>query len=322
MGDISQQLLTLGRRGHYTQKPMDLNKLVRDALSSLAPRVPDDVTVEEDLSEGELPIVGGAAQLLRALTNMLRNAIEAMPDGGTLRIATMTVHISEPSGETGEVGPGEYAEITIADEGVGIAPEIREKIFEPFFSTKQVERERGHGLGLSVVHGVIEDHKGHIHLTSSPGKGTTFAIYVPICHDPIVENTPASTLHGTETLLIVDDDQLQIDVYTRILSSLGYRVSGVRSGEAAVDYAKDHQVDLLVLDVIMEGGIDGTETYRRIKAIKPDQRAVFVSGYVEASLVTAARKLGAGPMLRKPVRKDILAHAIRNELECRAPRKK
>jgi PAS domain S-box-containing protein len=322
MGEISQQLLTLGRRGHYAQKPMDLNKLVRDALSSLAPRIPADVKVEEHLSEGVLPVMGGAAQLLRAMTNMLRNAVEAMLEGGTLRVSTATVMLSESAGDDDGIRPGEYAEITISDEGVGMPPEIREKIFEPFFSTKQIERERGHGLGLSVVHGVVEDHKGHIRLTSSPGKGTTFAVYLPLCHDAKLEETPASTIHGTETLLVVDDDQLQIDVYTRILSSLGYHVSGVRSGEEAVAYVKEHEVDLLVMDVVMEGGIDGTEAYRRIKELNPDQRAIFVSGYVEASLVAAARRLGAGPMLKKPLSKEILARAIRNELDRRVSRKK
>jgi len=277
--------------------------------------LPDEIKIHAHLDENPLPIVGGAAQLLRVFSNVLINSMEAMPEGGVLTVISERTSTHPPHPKAGKEGEAEYVRITIRDEGIGIPDELQPRVFEPFFTTKQVKRQRGHGLGLSVVHGVVEDHKGFVSLSSRQGEGTSFCLHFPLCREPIEDEAPAATVHGTEHVLVVDDDVLQTDVFTRILTSLGYRVDGVNSGEDAVQYLRDHTADLILLDVVMENGIDGVETFRRIKTFRPAQKVIFVSGYAEAAMVAVARRLGAGPVMRKPVTTELLANTIRNELD-------
>src|SRR5262249_7046760 len=159
----------------------------------------------------------------------------------------------------------------------GIAPEIRDRIFDAFFTTKQAGRRRGSGLGLSVVQSIVEDHHGYLDVQSEVGVGTTFSLYLPISRATIAVAVRDGVAGGHERILIVDDDQGQREVARELLGTLGYRVDVVGSGEEALTYLHDNRADLLVLDMVMPPGIDGAETYRRVLELRPTQRAIIVS---------------------------------------------
>jgi CheY-like chemotaxis protein len=173
----------------------------------------------------------------------------------------------------------------------------------------------GSGLGLSVVHGVVHDHKGKINLHTDLGAGTEFVLYFPVTRDEIIQPADDRVVYGgTETVLVVDDLGEQRALVVRLLSSLGYRVDAVDSGQAAIEYLRTRSVDILVLDMIMENGFDGLDTYRQIIELHPGQKAVIASGFSETGRVKEAQRLGAGPFVKKPYTLASIGRAIRQEL--------
>ncbi len=316
IAEINQQLLSLGRRGHYSVQPINLNDLLDKVL--LSHRLPKNsrVVIERRFARDISAITGGPAQLTRAFSNLFNNAFEALQGEGKLVIATQNIYIDEPPKGAAAVEPGEYVKLTISDTGSGIPAELIDKIFDPFFTTKTMDKMRGSGLGLSVVHGVIEDHHGCITVDSEVGKGATFTLYFPATPDE--ELKPAKKVvdlrGGNETILIVDDDAVQRKVTGHLLERLGYKISAVASGEEAVDFVQGQAPDLVVLDMIMEG-IDGAETYRRLLEKRPGQKAIILSGYAMSRLVKQALSLGAGAFVPKPISLPELAQAVRSELD-------
>ncbi|MFQ5707769.1 MAG: PAS domain S-box protein [bacterium] len=313
ISEINQQLLALGRRGHYTVEPIDLNALVHQVVSSQA--FFRDIRIEEELANELYLVQGGAAQLTRALTNLIINAKEAMRGKGILTIRTRNTYLEKPLKGYQTVEPGKYVRLDISDTGIGIHPHIANKIFDPFFTSKKMDRMRGSGLGLSVVHGIMEDHNVYITVDSTLGQGTTFSLFFPA--NKVAEKEVLKKLEkskgGNEKILVVDDDPVQRRVASVILRRLGYHVDGVESGELAVKHVKDHPQDLLILDMVMDG-IDGTETYRRILEFRPDQKAIILTGYAMSNRVQDALRLGAGAFVPKPVKPNSLASAVRTEL--------
>lgn len=316
IAEINQQLLSLGRRGHYNMQPVNLNEVLRKVISSQPP--PEQITIETELANNLSLIMAGEAQLSRAITNLLVNAYEAIDEQGEITIKTENVSLNKPLHGFQTIEPGEYVKIEISDTGGGIAPELLDKIFDPFFTTKTMDRMRGSGLGLSVVHGIVEDHKGCITVNSKVGEGTAFALYFPTCQDgkfQVDSHDRFKELEGgSESILVVDDDPVQRKVTGHLLERLGYEVSQVKSGEEAIEFVQRKPQDLLILDMVMDG-IDGTETYRRILEFNPNQKAIILSGYAMSRRVEKALKLGAGRFLPKPVTLQILAPAVRKELD-------
>jgi CheY-like chemotaxis protein len=206
----------------------------------------------------------------------------------------------------------------VSDTGEGIPAADLKRIFEPFY-TKKVMGRSGTGLGLSVVWGAVKDHQAYIDVQSEEGKGSTFTLYFPITPEERVKEQasvlPESYQGGGESILVVDDVKEQRELATAMLSGLGYRVSAVSSGEEAVTYLKTNRVDLLVLDMIMDSGMDGLETYQRALEINPNHRAIIVSGFSETDRVKMAQDLGAGPYVRKPYILEKIGLAIRRELD-------
>jgi len=327
IADINQDLLALSRRGNVKQTVLNVNAMVEEVVESCRRSIaPEEVRID-CYPKADLPNVKfGAPQLMRVLQNLCQNAIDAMGESGHLSVDTENVYLDKPFGNYVRVNPGEYIRVTVQDDGPGIPEDIKDKIFDPFFTTKTGRKKRGSGLGLSVVYGIVTDHNGYIDMESEIGKGTTFSLYFPVCRAEIESEDQDEVSGGSEKILVIDDDPIQIEVFTRILSGLGYEVSGVQSGEAAVQLftnaaardagKKDRALpDLLILDMIMGNGIDGAETYEKIAELRPGQKALIISGYKESDRVAAAQALGAGPYLRKPITLESLAKAVRRILE-------
>jgi len=314
MADINQQLLTLGRRGHYNLEPLNLNKIVNQVLNQILP-IPETLIIETSLSEDLMNINGGVSQIFRVIANLTSNAIDAMQGIGRLTIKTENWYTDKMSGKYGQVPKGEYVKLTLIDTGCGIQEENLHKVFEPFFSTKKAGKKRGSGLGLSVVHAVIKDHDGFIDLESVIGQGTSAYLYFPITRDAIVVDEIESITGGSETVLVVDDDSVQREVTLKLLQKLGYKADTVECGEAAIEYLKKQPCDLLVLDMIIPDGIDGTETYKKTLEINPEQKAIIISGYSESERVVEARRLGVGAFLKKPLTLETIGRAVRKELD-------
>jgi CheY-like chemotaxis protein len=311
--EINQQLLTLGRRGHFNVETFDPNELIEAAIRTLD--IQEGILIDRQLASDLKPVSGGPAQILRVLTNLIANAIDAMGGFGTLRLETVNVHLVGALHRCSHVVEGEYVCIRVSDSGPGIPLEIQDKIFEPFFSTKKTDKKRGSGLGLSVVHAVLEDHKGYLDLESAMGQGTTFSLYIPVDHDAKALSVSADgILNGNgASVLVVDDDSIQREVVTAMLENLGYAPLALASGEQAVAHMCRNECDLVILDMVMDG-IDGTETLRQIKILRPEQRALILSGFARSDRVEEAIRLGASAFVAKPVQTNVLAKAVQDAL--------
>jgi len=319
IAEINQELLTLSRRGHYNVEPLDLNKLVGSAARALESR--PTATVETRLCDGQLMIRGGGAQLMRVLTNLMNNAVEAMDDIGTLTVTTSHIYLDQPAGGGHtSVARGEYARVDITDSGCGIPADALQQIFEPFFTTKKSDRQRGTGLGLSVVHSVVEDHEGYVDVESVLGKGSTFSLYFPSYHGEVtVTETTHAIEQGTgEAVLVVDDDPLQRRIVLMALERVGYHATALESGEAAVRFLADHPQDAVIIDMVMEG-IDGAETLRRIREMYPDQKAMLLTGYATSERAQVALALGNCEVLTKPIQVSTLTGAIHRAIKTHTP---
>jgi CheY-like chemotaxis protein len=207
--------------------------------------------------------------------------------------------------------------LSVKDEGVGIAPADLTRIFEPFYSKKVMDRG-GSGLGMTVVWNTVKDHGGFLDVQSREGEGTRFDIYFPATREDKTKTGQRVVLQdyvGTESILVVDDVPEQLNIAVRMLTKLGYRVATASGGEKAVAYMQTHTVDLLVLDMVMPPGIDGLETFQRIRELHPDQKAIIASGYAESDRVRAMQEMGAGAHIRKPYTLEKIGLAVRRELD-------
>jgi signal transduction histidine kinase/ActR/RegA family two-component response regulator len=323
--DLVADLLTMARRNVTTMQVLNVN----DAVSSLVASAEFDalkarhreVRVETNLAPDLLNIQGSPVHLSRAILNLILNSMEAIEKGGRVTVSTANLYVDRPSGKYERVPEGEYATLTVEDSGAGIAPEDLDRIFEPFY-TKKGMGHSGTGLGMAIVWGTVKDHNGFIDVRSVQGRGTTVTLFLPATRAQLQANEASSKvedcLGNGESILIVDDIQMQRALCTSILTKLGYNAASVSSGEEAVEYIKHNVVDLLVLDMIMDSGIDGLETYERIVKIKPGQRAIITSGFSETERVRRAGALGAGSYVRKPYTFETIAVAVRNELRRRS----
>jgi PAS domain S-box-containing protein len=320
--DIVQDLLTLARRGVVVEEVMNLNEIIsehlknpeHDKLKSFHPMVEVETRLASDLFN----ISGSPVHLSKTVMNLVSNAAEAMPDGGKILVSTENRYFDRSISGYDSIEEGDYVTLTVSDTGVGISPEENERIFEPFY-TKKVMGRSGTGLGMAVVWGTVKDHKGYIDVQSTEGKGTTFTLYFPAtrrARDKEKTILPIENYMGKgESILVVDDVKQQREIVFNLLTTLGYLVDTVSSGEKAVDYMKNKTADLLILDMIMDPGIDGLDTYKKIIEIHPGQKAIIASGFSETYRVREAQKLGAGQYIKKPYTLGKIGIAVRAELD-------
>lgn len=319
---VVQDLLTLVRKEILNPEVTNLNRIVSDFLNSPEYRKMHSdypgTTIVTSLSPELLCLRGSPVHLSKIVMNLILNSMEAMTKGGELTITTANVTIDKPTGQYEIIPEGRYVSVEISDTGDGISKNDLDRIFEPFY-TKKVMGRSGTGLGLAIVWGTLKDHGGYVDVRSQEGEGTTFTLYFPVTdQEMLCESAPPKTHQTTangESILIVDDERLQRDLCTSYLNKLGYAVQAVSSGEAAIEYLQNNAADLLILDMIMPGGMDGFETYKRSIAMHPGQKAIIVSGFTESEHVKKAQALGAGAYVKKPYTLEKLGMAVKQELQ-------
>jgi nitrogen-specific signal transduction histidine kinase/CheY-like chemotaxis protein len=319
---IVQDMLTMARRGVTVNKVINLNIVVKELLAEpelsamLAPH--PNVEMKTILAPELLNIEGSPVHMAKTILNLIANAAEATRNHGVICLSTKNVHLDRPVKGYDSFMEGDYAVISVSDTGDGIPAENLPHIFEPFY-TKKVMGRSGTGLGLAVVWGTVKDHRGYIDVASKPGQGTVFSLYFPVIREELTAGHEAADrsayIGKGEMILIVDDIPEQRALASRLLGKLNYMAYCVGSGEEAVEFMKKSKADLVVLDMIMDPGIDGFETYQRILEVHPGQKAIIVSGFAETNRVTEAQKLGAGAYVKKPYIMETLGMAVRQELD-------
>ena len=322
---IVEDLLTLARRGVSTREVVNLNTVVAQYTASPEYRrmlsFHPDVEVTTRLDPDLLNLSGSPVHLAKTLMNLVSNAAEAMPSGGRITIATQNRFVDAHQRGYEEMPPGDYCVLSVGDTGVGISSEERNKIFEPFYTKKKMGRS-GTGLGMAVVWGTMQDHAGFIRIQSEIGQGTVMRLFFPATREPLAatQDPPVALdrFRGRgETVLVVDDVAEQRTVARRMLETMGYRVAVAASGEEALAFLETSSCDLVLLDMIMEPGIDGLETYRRMVDRRPGQKAIITTGFSETDRVRKAQALGAGRYLQKPYTLAKLGQSVRTELDRR-----
>ena len=316
---VVADMLTISRNAASNKQIASINRLLKEYLCSpehaeLLKRYPG-VQVESDLMADLLNVTCSEVHIKKMIMNLMANAVEATKEG-QVRVTVENCYIDRPFGQYQNVAVGEYVLLKICDSGPGISAEDIEHIFEPFFTRKKMGHS-GTGLGLAVVWNAVQDHAGYIEIDQLE-QGTCFNVYLPITRAEIgdeEEQAKVKDLHGAgEHILVIDDEEQIRDLATQMLTILGYRVSAVASGEAAIVFLRQEKADLLLLDMIMEPGISGYETYLQALKLNPEQKALISSGFSESRDVQRAQAAGAGSYLKKPYTLQQLGLAAKHEL--------
>ena len=324
-----KDLLTLGRQGHSTKEPLDLNQVIsRHFAHETQNSSQFNARVTFALCDKSLHIVGSETHIGRAITNLIRNATDAIDEDGEVRVETKAVTLLEPLPGYETIESGRYAVVTVSDTGQGISPSDIGRLFEPFYSSKRLSDHSGSGLGLAIVHGVVKDHGGFINVESTVGNGTTFTVYLP--RGEAIEATRTVTSappRGQARILVVDDEPLQLRACRRVLSHLGYRVDTLSSGREAMDLfssqgptienspnsSPQSPYDLVILDMLLDREEDGLSLFDRIRALYPQQRGIIASGHAPSQMVERASQRGLA-WLAKPYTQNKLAQAVHTAL--------
>lgn len=315
---LTQSLLAFSRKQFLNLEPVEVNGIIRDVVRLLVRLVGEDIAIKTVLAEQDLTVLADRGQVEQILMNLVTNARDAMPTGGSIVIATDRFELTEEFKSTHGYGkPGHYAFISVEDTGVGMSEGVRDRVFEPFFTTKEVGR--GTGLGLSIVYGIVKQHRGYINVQSEPGKGTAFTLYLPLTHTTtgdLHRKEPQDARGGTEEILIAEDDQEVRRLTKSVLEEFGYRVREAVDGEDALRKFTEGRdtIKLLLFDVIMPKK-NGKEAFEEIRKINPSVKSIFMSGY-SADIVQDRGTLGQGvTFIAKPVSPENLLRTIREVLD-------
>jgi CheY-like chemotaxis protein len=319
--ELTGQLLSFARRQTLAPKAVEPNKLVTDLQELVRRTLGAQIDIELQLDEAPWRCKVDSTQLETAILNLALNARDAMPEGGTLTIATS--HRSLAPGDAGvsvELPAGDYVVIDVTDTGTGMTPEVLARVFEPFFTTKDIGK--GSGLGLAMVYGFVKQSGGHVAIESEPGRGTKVSLYLPRAVEPAAsaaapafrDDTPLPG--GGETILVVEDDPAVRELVTESLRRLGYRVLVAGNGSTARNILfGGEKVDLLFTDIMMPGGITGTQLAAEVEARLPGLRILFTTGYADAPALKARPGQPGVSLLRKPYKTRVLALTVRRALD-------
>ena len=313
------QLLAFSRKQLMEFSPLDVNELITAFERLLRHSLREDVILKLDLADSIPPVNGDAGQLEQVLMNLAVNAQDAMPDGGTLSLKTTHIRTDDGFLEAHpEISPGSYVLLTASDTGTGMPPEVREHIFEPFFTTK--EEERGTGLGLATVYGIIKQHDGYIYLDSEPGTGSTFMVYLPVASESGPEQKPQDTLQRRpgkgETILVVEDDEMVRGLACMVLEKNGYSVIKCESPEEAISLMSEYggSLDLVLTDVVMPK-MNGKQLYEEVSKLHPEARVLYMSGYT-GNVIAHRGVIDEGlEFIHKPFSIDDLSEKVRQVLD-------
>jgi signal transduction histidine kinase/CheY-like chemotaxis protein len=318
--ELVQQILTFSRQGGQERKPLQVQFLIKEALKLLRATIPSTIDIECNIDENCGHIMGDPTQIHQVVMNLCTNAYHAMQEtGGTLEVALKEVDISyAKSVERVGMKVGRHLELTVKDSGHGMGAEVQERIFEPYYTTKELGK--GTGLGLSVIHGIIKNHGGDISVSSQPDKGSTFTVYLPVIDDvdvaiekPVQTTT---TTRGNEHILLVDDEKQIIAIEQQILERLGYTVTPKTDSQEALEEfaALPEKFDLVITDMTMPK-ITGDQLARKLMDIKPNLPVILCTGFNETINEEKALAMGIDKFVMKPIVKDDLARAIRTVLD-------
>lgn len=317
--ELVQQILTFSRQNGQERKPLKVQSLIKEALKLLRATIPSSIEINSSVDEECGPIIGDPTQIHQVVMNLCTNAYHALPEtGGKIEVCLKEINLSyEQSLQRVGMKVGRHLELTVKDNGHGMAPQVMERIFEPYYTTK--EQGKGTGLGLSVIHGIIKNHGGDISVYSQPGKGATFSAILPVIDDIEVEIEPVKTAgatNGNERILLIDDEEQIIDLERRILEGLGYKVTPkTDSEEALAEFrARPDRFDLVVTDMTMPK-ITGDRLARRLMDINPQIPVILCTGFNEAITEEKALAMGIDKFVMKPIVRDELANTIRTVLD-------
>jgi PAS domain S-box-containing protein len=318
---VVSDLLTVTRGVAIGEEILNINSIIKEYIRSAEhdklETTNPGITFIFQLDPSLLNTECSSSHIKKSLLNLVTNATEAIQDSGTVVISTTNRYLDKSLQGSEDVRQGEYAVLTVCDNGLGLSTEDLDRIFEPFY-TKKILGRSGTGLGLAVVWNTVQNHGGYVNVLCDEN-GTIFELYFPITRDEVAADEELSSWENyagnRETILVIDDEKLQREIACDLLIKLGYSTSSVSSGEEAIGYLKTHAVDLIVLDMIMFPGRNGRETYERIIKIHPNQKAIIASGFAETEDVKATQKLGAGKYIKKPFTLITLAIAVKEELE-------
>ncbi len=312
---LTAQLLGYARKGRYEVRPIDLNHLVQEACETFN-RTRKEILIHQELAGDLFAIEADAGQLEQVLMNLFVNAADAMAGGGSLIVRTANTDHLAMKGKLYNPKPGNYVLLTVTDSGMGMDRKTMERIFEPFFTTK--EMGRGTGLGLASVYGIVKGHGGFIDVESEKGRGTTFRIYLSATDKPVIRN--GAEVHepirrGSETILLVDDEQMMLDIGRDLLLTMGYRVITARDGVEAVEIYRGRQseIDLVLLDIVMPR-MGGGQAYDCIKAMNPAVKVLLLSGYSIDGEATQILERGCNGFIQKPFNLEQLSRSVKSVL--------
>ena len=313
--DLTKQLLGFARGGKYEVKPTDVNELVRRS-SEIFGRTKKEITIHRNYQKDLYIADVDRGQIEQVLLNLFVNAWQAMPGGGDLYLETSNVTLDEIYTRLHSINPGNYVKISVTDNGTGMDQATQRRIFEPFFTTKGMGL--GTGLGLASAYGIIKNHGGIINVYSEVGRGTTFTIYLPASTRAIFEEKiiPAEAKKSTESVLIVDDQDMILAVARDMLKALGYKVFTAQGGKEALAIYNENKksIDVVILDMIMPS-MSGGETFDKLKAINPDVRVILSSGYSINGQATEIMQRGCNGFIQKPFNIKELSQKIREVLD-------
>jgi PAS domain S-box-containing protein len=314
---LVQQLLTFARKTDVLFEPVNVNSTVEELIKMLMETFPKTITFSLNEDKRIPLIVADASQLHQALLNLCVNARDAMPNGGTLTITTNTVSNREVRQKFPEASADRYISISVTDNGMGMDDTTRIRLFEPFFTTKELGK--GTGLGLAVVYGIVKNHNGFIEVESELGKLTTFTLYLPVAqrtHTLIEKEEQEEIPGGSETLLVVEDEDSLLRLVKGLLQEKGYQVFTARDGVEAVETYLLHRNEIALVFADMGLPIlGGWDAFLKMKELNPNVKVVFGSGYLDPNAKSELLKLGAKDFLQKPYTPDTILRRIREVLE-------